>query len=158
MKTPRPCVMIWLAREGTSDEQYAAYDRLIRRVNHPPKRSTIMVGDEPEVVEVDEMISGLPLSERYAEAAVAAAREKGFDRPIFVLAVLFRELTEAPSAEPEEAPLKFIGRFEFPFPERGDHVGRDDQEWLGIDESYVMDEDAEAQTSTDSKPWWKFWR
>ena len=102
MKSPRPCVLIWLAREGTSDEQYAAYDRLIRRVKHPPKRSTIMVGDEPEVVEVEEMVSGLPLSERYAEAVAVAAREKGFDTPTFVLAVLFREQAEAPTSAPED--------------------------------------------------------
>jgi len=157
MKSPRPCVLIWLAREGTSDEQYAAYDRLIRRVKHPPKRSTIMVGDEPEVVEVEEMVSGLPLSERYAEAVAVAAREKGFDTPTFVLAVLFREQAEAPTSAPEDAPLRFIGCFEFPFPERGDHVSRDDQEWLGIDESYVLDEDSEMPDNTKSRPWWKFW-
>ena len=156
MKTPRPCVMLWLAREGTSDEQYAAYDRLIRRVKHPPKRSTIMVGDEPDVIEVDEMISGLPLGDRYVEVAATVARKKGFVLPTFVLAVLFREQSEAPSSEPEEAPLHFIGRFEFPFPEPGDHVGRDDQEWLGIDEDYVLDDGSEAPVA--SKPWWRFWR
>jgi hypothetical protein len=156
MATPRPCVMLWLAREGTPEEQYAAYDLLIANLQVPSKRSTIVVGDEPDLVDAEEMLTGLPLSNRYIKAAVPAANNAGFSAPTFVLAVLLREIAEAPAAL-EEAPLRFIGKFEFPFPERGDHISRDDQEWLGIDEGYVLGEDPADLPIASKKPWWKLW-
>lgn len=102
-----------------------------------------ITGGEDELVQVEEKIEGLPLSDRYADAAIAAARGRGLDQVTFVAAMFFREIGEAPSKSRDVFSLRFVGRFEFPFPERGDHVPRDEHEWLGIDAAYCADEKAE---------------
>ncbi len=132
--------MLWLARSGTTDQQYAAYDILIEKVKYPSSRATIIAGDESKLVDVKEMISGLPLHERYGDKVEEAAKKMGFDKSSFVIAVLFRHTEEAATVDPDVEPLRFIGKFEFSFPQRGDFVGRDDQEWLGINEAYCLDQ------------------
>jgi len=140
MKTPRPCVMLWLAREGTSAERNEAYHRLRAEVKLPKGRSMTISGEEEELVSVDEMIDGMPLDDRYADAAIAAAKKKGLDRVAFIAAIYFRDVGDAPSTSKDIFPVHFVGRFEFPFPERGDFIPRDEHEWLGIDGAYCLDE------------------
>ena len=140
MKTPRPCVMLWLAREGTTKEQNEAYDRILAEVKLPQGRSMTISGEEDEFVSVDEKIGGMPLGDRYADAAITAAEKKGLDRVTFIAAVYFRDIGDAPTMSKDIFPVHFIGRFEFPFPERGDQIPRDEHEWLGIDAAYCLDE------------------
>lgn len=139
MKTPQPCVLVWLASSGTSSELDAAYNSLCAEVAPPSGRSMVVSGED-ELVSVEETIEGLPLSERYAEAVIDAARRKGFDRSKFVAAIFFREKDEARKKFSDHGPTRFVGVFDFPFPERGDHIPRDEHEWLGIDSAYCSDE------------------
>lgn len=141
--------MLWLAREGTSAEQNAAYDRLHAEAKPPSGRSTAISGEEHELVPVDGKIEGLPLSERYADAAIAAAKKKGLDRATFVAAIFFRDIGDAPKTSRDILPLHFVGSFEFPFPERGDHIPRDEHEWLGIDAAYCLDEEQKPKEDDD---------
>lgn len=150
MTTPRPCcVLLWLARTGSSQEQNAACDSLHADVRPPDDRSMSIRGEEDELVSVDEKIDGLPLSDRYAAAAIAAARKKGLDRVTFAAAIFFRDGREAPKTSRSLPPLCFVGRFDFPFPERGDHIPRDEHGWLGIDEAYCLDEPKASDDDDD---------
>lgn len=149
MKTPKPCVLVWLARTGTSAEQNAAYDALHAQVQPPDGRSMCISGEEDEPVSLDEKFENLPLGDRYAEAAIAAARAQGFKDATFIAAVYFRHGEEAPRIVPGRPPVCFIGRFDFPFPERGDHIPRSEHEWLGIDEAYCGDEDPRKSDEDD---------
>jgi hypothetical protein len=140
--------MLWLAREGTSAEQNEAYRRLCAEVKLPKGRSMTISGEEDELVSVDEKIDGMPLGDRYADAAIAAAKRKGLERVTFIAAVYFRDVGDAPSTSRDVPPVHFVGRFEFPFPERGDHIPRDDHEWLGIDSAFCLD-DGEKREDDD---------
>lgn len=115
MKTPRPCVLLWFSRTGTFEEQDAAYDVLHAEVSPPDGRSMTMSGDD-ELGSVEEKIDGLPLSERYAEAAIAAARQKGLDKVTFVAAIFFRDGAEAPRTPGTFHRCALLAGLIFPFP------------------------------------------
>src|SRR5262249_16454248 len=89
------------------------------------------------------------LSDRYDNAAIAAAKKKGLDQATFVAAIFFRDIDDAPSTSRDISPVIFVGSFEFPFPQRGDHIPRDEHEWLGIDEAYCLDEQQKSEDDDD---------
>ena len=110
----------------------------------------MVISGDDELVEIDDTILNLPLGDRYSDEAIAAAKQKGFERCCYVLAMYFRRIEEAPNSGPDSDPLFFIGRFEFIFPERGDHISRDEHKWLGIDSAYCLDEDPIEDELVDS--------
>ena len=136
--------MIWLATGGARPELQSAYRRLISRVHLTEGTSTVCLADDPDesATPVEEMISSLPLADRYLNPASASAKRLGAEQATSLVAVLFRNIEDAPTAAPvpEEPLLRYVGTFQFPFPEPGDFVSRDDHDWLGVSDAYVSGE------------------
>ncbi len=108
-----------------------------------------MGGEEDELVSVEDHIDGLPFGDHYSAAAISAAKKKGFDKATFMAAIFFRDGDDAPRTSSDIYPVSFIGKFDFPFPERGDHVPRDEHGWLGIDAAYCMDDQRNSEGDDD---------
>jgi hypothetical protein len=90
MKTHRPGLLLWFAREHRPDEQYDSSARITSALKAPASRSTIIVGDEPDEISVADTIEQLPLSYKYTDQVVAAAQRLDLGSPKFLIAVIYR--------------------------------------------------------------------